>query len=98
MAWRRPGDKPLSETMMVSLPTHICITQPQGVNTYHIFSLLYVSNNVIYPYLLISLMWIPAKLDCMVPDTAQSMIHVYANDRTPYDLNAVLKQLVIYKK
>ena len=23
MAWRRSGDKPLSETMMVSLPTHI---------------------------------------------------------------------------
>ena len=23
MAWRRPGDKPLSEPMMVSLPTHI---------------------------------------------------------------------------
>ena len=29
MARRRPGDKPLSETMMVSLLTHICITRPQ---------------------------------------------------------------------
>ena len=29
MAWRRPGDKPLSEPMMVSLLTHICITRPQ---------------------------------------------------------------------
>ena len=29
MAWRRPGDKPLSESMMVSLPTHICVTRPQ---------------------------------------------------------------------
>ena len=29
MAWRRPGDKPLSEPMMVSLLTHICVTQPQ---------------------------------------------------------------------
>ena len=29
MAWRRPGDKPLSELMMVSLPTHICVTLPQ---------------------------------------------------------------------
>ena len=29
MAWRRSGDKPLSEPMMVSLPTHICVTQPQ---------------------------------------------------------------------
>ena len=29
MAWRRPGDKPLSGPMMVRLPTHICVTQPQ---------------------------------------------------------------------
>ena len=33
MAWRRPGDKPLSEPMMVNLPTHICVTRPQWVNT-----------------------------------------------------------------
>ena len=31
MAWRRPGDKPLSEPMMVSLTTHICVTRPQWV-------------------------------------------------------------------
>ena len=29
MAWRRPGDKPLYEPMMVSLLTHICVTRPQ---------------------------------------------------------------------
>ena len=29
MAWRRPGDKPLSEPMMVGLLTHICVTRPQ---------------------------------------------------------------------
>ena len=32
MAWRRPGDKPLSEPMMVSLLKHIYITRPQWVN------------------------------------------------------------------
>ena len=32
MAWRRPGDKPLSESMMVNLLTHICVTRPQWVN------------------------------------------------------------------
>ena len=32
MAWRRSGDKPLSEPMIVSLPTHICVTRPQWVN------------------------------------------------------------------
>ena len=31
MAWRRPGDKPLSEPMMSRLPTHICVTRPQWV-------------------------------------------------------------------
>ena len=29
MAWRRPGDKPLSEPMMESLLTQICVTRPQ---------------------------------------------------------------------
>ena len=32
MAWRRPGDKPLSEPMMINLPTHICVSRPQWVN------------------------------------------------------------------
>ena len=32
MAWRRPGDKPLSGPVMVSLLTHICVTRPQWVN------------------------------------------------------------------
>ena len=32
MAWRRSGDKPSSEPMMVSLLTHICVTRPQWVN------------------------------------------------------------------
>ena len=32
MAWRRPGDKPLSEPMMLSFLTHICVTRPQWVN------------------------------------------------------------------
>ena len=31
MAWHWKGDKPLSEPMMVSLLTHICITWPQLV-------------------------------------------------------------------
>ena len=32
IAWRRPGDKSLSEPVMVSLLTHICVTRPQWVN------------------------------------------------------------------
>ena len=33
MAWSRPGDKLLSELMMDNLPTHICVTWPQWVNS-----------------------------------------------------------------
>ena len=31
MAWRRPGDKPLSEAMLLSLPKYIYVTWPQWV-------------------------------------------------------------------
>ena len=43
MAWCRPGDKPLSEAMKVSLLTHICVARPQWVNSgaIHIIWLLY---------------------------------------------------------
>ena len=39
MAWRRPGDKPLSETIIVSLPTRICVTRPQWVNAINILGM-----------------------------------------------------------
>ena len=35
MAWRRPGDKPVSVPMMVCLPTYICVTRPQWVKMQH---------------------------------------------------------------
>ena len=35
MAWRQPGDKPLSEPMIVRLSTHICVTRPQWVKHRH---------------------------------------------------------------
>ena len=31
MAWRRPGDRPLSEQMMFTLLTQLCVTRPQWV-------------------------------------------------------------------
>ena len=34
MAWRRSGDKPLSELMLVILPTHICVARPQWVKCF----------------------------------------------------------------
>ena len=46
MAWRRIGDKPLSEPMMVNLLTHICVTRPQWVKTSNIRRTL-VGNKIV---------------------------------------------------
>ena len=45
LAWRRLGDKPLSEPMMVSLLMHVCLTRPQSGNDISVqhFDLLDVS-------------------------------------------------------
>ena len=49
MAWRRWGDKPLSEPMMVRSPTHICATRPQWVKlcyfVYVIINIDYIVHN-----------------------------------------------------
>ena len=44
MAWRTPGDKPLSEPLMIILLTHICVTRPQWVKygTPHGYGVLFV--------------------------------------------------------
>ena len=41
MAWRRPGDKSLSEPLMVRLPMHICVTRPQCVNKKSLIKLIH---------------------------------------------------------
>ena len=48
MAWRRSGDKPLSEPMMVSIPTHICVTRPQWVKWIGLFIYGHIHNEIIY--------------------------------------------------
>ena len=64
MAWRRPGDKSLSETMMVSLPTNICVTRPQWVNTNHdSVCVIYISNNARSNF---STLWSPRGV-CSTP-------------------------------
>ena len=37
MAWYWPGDRPLSEPMVVRLRTHIWVTRPQWVKTYSVY-------------------------------------------------------------
>ena len=48
MAWRRPGDKPLSEPRMEGLLTHICVTRPQWVNPLLSFSALLISIECVF--------------------------------------------------
>ena len=56
MAWPRPGDKPLSELMMVSLLAHICLTWPQWVNTWivlrfkEIFSTIFEWRHLVFVF------------------------------------------------
>ena len=39
MAWHRPGEKPISQPMMATLPMHICVTGPQWVKCHLLKSL-----------------------------------------------------------
>ena len=49
MAWRRPGDKPLSEPVMFSLLTHICVTRTQCVKSSPIQSSMTVDMHYVPP-------------------------------------------------
>ena len=83
MAWRRPGDKPLSQPMMVRLPTHICVTQPQWVNTLrprqdghhfanNVFKCIFLNENV-WILLKISLEFVPKVPINNIPALAKIM-------------------------
>ena len=50
MAWCCPGNMPLSKPMVVSLLTHICVTQPQWVQAGHCNSLKIEYVDGIYEY------------------------------------------------
>ena len=45
ITWRRAGDRPLSEPMMICLLTHICVTRPQWVKDCDVLQLLSSFNN-----------------------------------------------------
>ena len=62
MACRRPGDKPLSEPMMVCLPTHICLTRPQWVKAIYLCSLCPIPVSG-WEYDMISALYIQTYID-----------------------------------
>ena len=55
MAWRRPGDKPLPEPMMVRLPTQICVNRLNELSSYacaecqscQMYKVFFVADNVV---------------------------------------------------
>ena len=100
MAWRRPGDKPLSEPMMVSLLTHICVTRPQWVNTLRVrqngrhfadgtISLIPFNENF-YILIKISLKYVPKSLVVNKPALVQVMAWRLTGDKPLYELMLVL--------
>ena len=72
MAWRLPGDKPLSETMLVSLLTHICVSRPQWVNLKMLFDMDYFRSLLMWSLMfavagsLISYHWSTASLHVFI--------------------------------
>ena len=46
MACPRPGDKPLSEPLMVIILTNLCVTKPQWVNNIGFFSITWISTSM----------------------------------------------------
>ena len=52
MAWRRPGDKPLTEPMMVRLLTHVCVTRPQWVKLPFQAAMQVVIDHTLHPLFL----------------------------------------------
>ena len=75
LAWRRRGDKPLSEPMMVSLMTHICVIRPQWVikccNESELFWkwILVMAGGKICNYCyLTTQMWVKCNMDGLVQE------------------------------
>ena len=96
MAWHRPGDKPLSEPMMVSLLTHICVTRPQWVSTlrprqhgHHfpddIFKCIFLNENVCIA-IEISLKFVPPGPDNNIPALVRIMAWCQPGDKPFYEV------------
>ena len=85
-AWRRPGDKPLSEPVMVSLLTHIFVTRPQWVNvsmTYFMHSYKIISALDLLTFVCEFLMggwsrkWFLSQFWCVMDLIWQAKLYIY---------------------
>ena len=73
MAWRRSGDKPLSEPMLDSLLTHICVTRPQWVKCTNYYMLAVALCEHIPPC---SHTWFSCKINCICQCHPHSILNV----------------------
>ena len=55
MAWRRPGDKPLSEPMMITLLRHLCVIELIDQPQCYVSDIYEVYVKILYPWLLSAL-------------------------------------------
>ena len=66
MAWRREGDRPSTELMMVSLLTHLCATRRHWVEVYVHYHDIWFYNFLVFPY---------ARNDNIYKLHCQSLLH-----------------------
>ena len=81
MAWRRSGDKPLSEPMMISLPTHICVTRPQWVNTLR-FEKITADYTVKWKWWIV-VFWFEFHWNVCPTDNNSTLVQVIAHHQQP---------------
>ena len=95
MAWRRPGDKPSSEPMIVRSLTHICVTRPQWVKLSEvnlscgdIFIVIKVSTQQGAIWLIV---WAFVQTHCKVnPFPQQNKMCFTGNPLVDFDYNACI--------
>ena len=79
MAWRRPGDKPLSGPIMVSVLAHIRVTQPQWVNPSHrgMYRPIYISGSYTVLWLIQNLIFQRIATTTTMGETATDIAGKY---------------------
>ena len=87
MAWRRPGEKSLSETMMVSFLTHICVTRAQWVN---LLSTIHHTRYMFGHHLLTSKL----MMISIVHYSVQDVYYIFADQITLFKMTEISWNLV----
>ena len=79
MAWRRPGDKPLSKPMVVSLLTHIWVTRPQCVKKICGRNFKSIPSSEISPIRILSANSVPNSPNIIEILGADAMVPIYSH-------------------